>query len=127
MVNFRYVLSLRKEHLKPILSETKSIHPGYGLGRNLNLKYGPLRCIAIFVNIEVIHSKCTRDAALLFVGPTPSGQDWIRMVDVVLALAALVFLAPLMLLVALAIRITSPGPVIYVQRRIGKMAKPSAA
>lgn len=42
-----------------------------------------------------------------------------RATDVVLASVALVALAPLMVLIGLAIRITSPGPVIYRQVRCG--------
>jgi len=42
-----------------------------------------------------------------------------RATDVVLAAAGLVLLAPLMVLVALVIRITSPGPVIFRQTRCG--------
>jgi exopolysaccharide biosynthesis polyprenyl glycosylphosphotransferase len=42
-----------------------------------------------------------------------------RIIDVVLAAAALVLLFPVMLLVALLIRLTSPGPVIFRQERCG--------
>ena len=42
-----------------------------------------------------------------------------RVTDVVLAAAALVLLSPFMLLIALLIRITSPGPAIFRQERCG--------
>jgi len=42
-----------------------------------------------------------------------------RAIDVVVAGAALIVLAPFILLVALAIRLTSPGPVIFRQMRCG--------
>lgn len=42
-----------------------------------------------------------------------------RVVDVVLALAMLVLLSPLLLAIALAIRIASPGPVLFRQPRCG--------
>lgn len=42
-----------------------------------------------------------------------------RAVNVVIALASLVILAPIMALVAIAIRLTSSGPVFYVQTRVG--------
>ena len=42
-----------------------------------------------------------------------------RIVDVIGALALIVMLAPLMLLVAALVRLTSRGPAIFVQRRIG--------
>lgn len=45
-----------------------------------------------------------------------------RMFDVVVVLAALLVLWPLMLLIALAIRLTSRGPALFVQDRLGRDA-----
>jgi Undecaprenyl-phosphate glucose phosphotransferase len=42
-----------------------------------------------------------------------------RAMDIALSLAALVFLAPLMLLIAAVVKLTSPGPVFYRQERCG--------
>lgn len=42
-----------------------------------------------------------------------------RVLDVVVSLTLIVVFAPLMLLVMLAIKATSPGPAVFVQRRIG--------
>lgn len=42
-----------------------------------------------------------------------------RLMDIVLALTALVLLSPLFLIVALLIKITDRGPVFYVQKRVG--------
>ncbi|HWZ60692.1 MAG TPA: sugar transferase [Gemmatimonadaceae bacterium] len=42
-----------------------------------------------------------------------------RALNLMLATAAIVLLFPLMFLVALAIRLTSPGPVLYTQERVG--------
>ncbi|MEZ4727796.1 MAG: sugar transferase [Caldilineaceae bacterium] len=47
-----------------------------------------------------------------------------RGLDLLLATIALLLLFPLMLLTALAIRIESPGPVIFRQTRVGKWGKP---
>lgn len=47
-----------------------------------------------------------------------------RGLDLVLATIALVTLCPLMLLTALAIKLDSPGPVIFKQTRVGKWGKP---
>ncbi|MBI4514418.1 MAG: sugar transferase [Deltaproteobacteria bacterium] len=47
-----------------------------------------------------------------------------RAVDLTLALAGLVFLLPLMALVALLIKLDSAGPVFFRQRRVGRDAKP---
>jgi exopolysaccharide biosynthesis polyprenyl glycosylphosphotransferase len=47
-----------------------------------------------------------------------------RLLDLVLAGASLIILFPLLLLVALAIRITSPGPAIFRQMRSGRRGRP---
>ncbi len=47
-----------------------------------------------------------------------------RLIDVAGALAGLIVTSPLMALVALAIRLDSPGPVIFVQTRAGQGGKP---
>ena len=49
---------------------------------------------------------------------------WKRLVDVAGASFALLLLAPLLALAALAIRLTSPGPALFRQRRIGLGGKP---
>src|SRR5579872_5993139 len=47
-------------------------------------------------------------------------SEWAnRSVNVLLALAALIVLSPFMILVAIAIKLTSPGPAIYTQQRVG--------
>jgi len=47
-----------------------------------------------------------------------------RIVDLAGSLAALVLLAPLMLLIALAIKLDSPGPALFAQRRAGRDGQP---
>jgi lipopolysaccharide/colanic/teichoic acid biosynthesis glycosyltransferase len=44
---------------------------------------------------------------------------WKRVLDVTVSLTALLLLSPLLLLIALAIKLTSPGPVIFKQPRVG--------
>lgn len=55
------------------------------------------------------------------------GQKFYRfvksIVDFFIALFALIILSPLFLIVAIAIKIDSPGPVFFVQKRIGKNGK----
>jgi len=46
--------------------------------------------------------------------------DALRLLDIVLALLGILALLPFMLLVALAVRLTSPGPALFRQRRIGR-------
>jgi lipopolysaccharide/colanic/teichoic acid biosynthesis glycosyltransferase len=43
-----------------------------------------------------------------------------RLVDILIAAVALVVLSPVLLVAAVAIKLGSPGPVIYRQRRVGK-------
>lgn len=47
-----------------------------------------------------------------------------RVIDIIGAVTALVIFSPLMLIVALIIRLTSEGPVIYTQERVGLHNKP---
>lgn len=47
-----------------------------------------------------------------------------RVFDIVLAAALLLILSPLLLLLALAIKLDSPGPVLFVQRRTGRYGRP---
>ncbi len=46
-----------------------------------------------------------------------------RAIDLVVAVAALLILSPLMVCIAAAIKLTSKGPVLFSQRRLGKHAK----
>ena len=55
----------------------------------------------------------------LHVVPNERSELANRVVNVVIAMASLILLAPVMALVALAIRLTSRGPVFYVQTRVG--------
>jgi lipopolysaccharide/colanic/teichoic acid biosynthesis glycosyltransferase/nucleoside-diphosphate-sugar epimerase len=48
------------------------------------------------------------------------GKRWL---DVILSLAALILVSPLLLLAALAIRLTSRGPVLFRQQRVGRHGK----
>jgi Undecaprenyl-phosphate galactose phosphotransferase WbaP len=50
-----------------------------------------------------------------------------RLFDIVASIALLVLTAPFFLLVALAIRLTSPGPVFYAQTRVGLSGRPFRA
>ena len=53
-------------------------------------------------------------------GLTARPVSWpVRLFDVAVSGAVLVLLSPLMLLIALAVKLTSPGPVFYKQERVG--------
>lgn len=47
-----------------------------------------------------------------------------RLMDIVIALAALLLCAPVLVLVAVAVKLNSPGPAIHCQERIGKDGVP---
>jgi exopolysaccharide biosynthesis polyprenyl glycosylphosphotransferase len=55
---------------------------------------------------------------------SPSSRFLKRAMDYLMALAMLILLAPVMLLIALAIRLDSPGPVLFRQRRLGRDMRP---
>ena len=55
---------------------------------------------------------------------SPSSRLLKRAMDCIVAFAMLVVLAPVMLLIALAIRLDSPGPVLFRQRRLGRDMHP---
>ena len=47
-----------------------------------------------------------------------------RTFDVLFVVVASIILSPLLVIVAIAIKLTSPGPIIYKQERVGENAKP---
>ena len=47
-----------------------------------------------------------------------------RLIDIVLSTSALIVLSPLMLIIVIAIRLTSPGKAIFCQERVGRGGKP---
>ncbi|HEX6071027.1 MAG TPA: exopolysaccharide biosynthesis polyprenyl glycosylphosphotransferase, partial [Longimicrobiaceae bacterium] len=61
-----------------------------------------------------------RAVMTLGVASADGGQRVKRALDVFGAAAGLVLLAPLLLLIALAVRLSGPGPVLFVQRRCGR-------
>lgn len=60
----------------------------------------------------------------MFPAGTAVVPHWKRILDVTLILVALPMLLPLMILIAILIRIASQGPILFKQERIGKFGKP---
>jgi lipopolysaccharide/colanic/teichoic acid biosynthesis glycosyltransferase len=56
--------------------------------------------------------------------PNAALDPWKRAFDIVVTLLALVLLAPFWLTIALLIKLDSPGPVLFRQRRIGRNGEP---
>lgn len=48
-----------------------------------------------------------------------------RLIDIVLSTCALIVLSPLYLILAIAIKIDSPGPVLFKQKRVGIWGYPA--
>jgi lipopolysaccharide/colanic/teichoic acid biosynthesis glycosyltransferase len=74
-----------------------------------------------------LHDSLPQTPATTEAGPDPGTVDTsrltevaIRLLDLIGAAALLVVLSPLLILVALTVRIDSPGPAIYRQRRVGR-------
>jgi exopolysaccharide biosynthesis polyprenyl glycosylphosphotransferase len=65
--------------------------------------------------------------SLLYVRPlpimTPAAQIYKRAFDLVLTIPAIVLLLPIFILCAIAVRLETPGPVIFRQARVGKNGK----
>jgi lipopolysaccharide/colanic/teichoic acid biosynthesis glycosyltransferase len=58
-------------------------------------------------------------APLAQVVPATRSEQASRVLNVVVAAVALILLSPLLLLIALAVRLTSHGPILYMQTRVG--------
>ena len=69
-------------------------------------------------HIEPHSQEPSRFAVLSSVRPDPTFVVK-RVLDVVLASLILLFVSPIMILAALAVRFTSPGPILFVQQRYG--------
>ncbi len=68
-----------------------------------------------------ISSKDLRPSQLIFTSEFVSRQNWFYgAFDVAVSLFCLVAALPLMLLIAIAIKLDSPGPVLFRQRRVGQ-------
>jgi O-antigen biosynthesis protein WbqP len=67
-------------------------------------------------------AEALREARGRAVAPRPAGAAAVfqRLFDVAVSLAALLVFSPVLLAVAIAIRLDSPGPVLFRQRRIGR-------
>ena len=67
------------------------------------------------------------DHPLIELMPTPLagwGRIVKRVIDIILAILGLVVLSPIMLVIAIAIKLDSKGPVIFRQKRVGELGKP---
>jgi exopolysaccharide biosynthesis polyprenyl glycosylphosphotransferase len=94
--------------------------------RLLNLKVSvvPRLFEVIGSSVEIDEVEGMTMLGLRGLGRTRSSLMLKRMLDVVVSSAILVLIAPLLLVIAIAIKLDSRGPVLFAQRRIGKAAQP---
>lgn len=92
------------------LSRAPSSEPQGDLSSNLEISLG----IPVFQ--EMAYQPTPRRVQ---VNPRSRGETLCRVMNVVLASAALVVLSPVMLVFAALIKLTSPGPIFYSQPRVG--------
>jgi lipopolysaccharide/colanic/teichoic acid biosynthesis glycosyltransferase len=80
---------------------------------------------AVGAKLEALLDEVVRLARGREVAPRPAGPGGAakRAVDVFVAAALLVVLAPLLAAVALAVRLDSPGPALFRQRRVGRASR----
>lgn len=79
------------------------MHPGITYAR-----FQPIMC-----------AQTLTENTLISKTPSPAGMFCKRMTDLAVSLVSLILLAPLMALIACAIKIDSPGPAFFRQRRVG--------
>ncbi len=83
------------------------------------------RIVCLNDGFQLIHSKALRQRSALFLELAPkddkhfAAESLKRALDIFVAAGGLVLLAPVFLLIALAIKLTSVGPVFFVQERYG--------
>ena len=68
--------------------------------------------------------QATLPGPTLAVAPTTVASSFKRAIDITASAFGLLLLAPLMLLIAVAVRISSPGPVFFRQLRLGRGGQP---
>ena len=74
--------------------------------------------------LRAVPEKQVVDHLLEVVDADSGGRRIKRLLDVAVASAALVLLAPLLCLIALAIKLDSAGPVLFLQERLGQWRRP---
>ncbi len=69
---------------------------------------------------DVVYTTPMAASAIEAFEPLSRSESLDRLVNFVIAGVALIVISPLMLLVALAVKLTSPGPAFYTQTRVGR-------
>lgn len=93
-----------------------------GTGKNVRVYSNLLNVVTKRLDVEFYS-----DIPLVALSQGPvDGNQWKdkRLQDILLSSLALVLLSPLFLAITIGIKLSSPGPVLYKQKRIGKGGKP---
>ncbi|MDX2319753.1 MAG: undecaprenyl-phosphate glucose phosphotransferase, partial [Moritella sp.] len=80
--------------------------------------------VPAFMLSDVMHGRVTHigkvDALSIFGSPYLGAKIWLkRFEDIVVSLAAILLLSPVYILIALTLKLTSPGPILFKQSRYG--------
>ncbi|MFN7919831.1 MAG: sugar transferase [Bryobacteraceae bacterium] len=115
--------TLRPDRVVVGMSERRQKLPVLDL---LDIKFSGVRVEEVAATFEAVFNRvCTqqlRPSQLIFsheLGPRPGTLQIQAAYSFALALIGVVLLAPLMLIVAVIVRLTSPGPALYRQKRVG--------
>jgi exopolysaccharide biosynthesis polyprenyl glycosylphosphotransferase len=93
-------------------------------------EYGLVGRVLLHPNISELtqpHLEVFTGESTITVGRVPGDSPaavWKRVIDIVLASALLLLLSPLMLISALLVKLSLPGPIIFKQRRAGLHGRP---
>jgi sugar transferase (PEP-CTERM system associated) len=122
------VASQKPDRIVVGLSERRQALPMYEL---LDLRFGGLYIEEAARTYEAafgrVTTKALRPSYLIFsqdLGPRPLSLRLQSIYSVLGAAVGMIAAAPLMLLVALAVRLTSPGPILFRQTRVGWNGEP---
>jgi lipopolysaccharide/colanic/teichoic acid biosynthesis glycosyltransferase len=115
---FVEIVKKRNEEIEPKLTCTVYSYPSSGIHSDNPHEFSKERQST---ETDLSSSKCSAERLeVLFAQPIPI---WKRVVDFCGAILFLILLSPVFLMIALFIKIVSPGPVYYRQERIGYLGK----
>ncbi|MDP8981813.1 MAG: sugar transferase [Acidobacteriota bacterium] len=118
------IADLKPDRIVVGMSERRQRLPVHDL---LDLRFSGLKIEDALNLYEAAFNRvCTRGlrpSQLIFsaeLGPRPKRVMWQGLYSLAIALVATVITLPIMVLVALVVKVSSPGPVLFRQRRVGK-------
>ena len=92
-------------------------------GKSTLVKLLPDIYDAVLGNVILSTTASSRDLSGILISPTQSTNNWYRrfkrILDIFFSLLMLSTLSPLIIIVAILIKITSPGPIVFRQKRLG--------